>query len=153
MKPEQYPLVGETLLHAVKDVLGDTATEEVLGAWKKAYNEIAKAFIDIEQKLYQETEQLPGGWRGYRSFHVDQKVKESNLITSFYLKPEDGKPIASYQAGQYLTLKAEIKGEAYTHIRHYSLSDAPGKDDYRISVKREDAHGDAPAGIVSSYFT
>lgn len=98
------------MLHAVKDVLGDTATEEVLGAWKKAYNEIAKAFIDIEQKLYQETEQLHGGWRGYRSFHVDQKVNESNLITSFYLKPKDGKPIASYQAGQYLTLKAEIKG-------------------------------------------
>lgn len=82
---------------------------------------------------------------------MDQKVKESSLITSFYLKPEDGKPIASYEAGQYLTIKAEIEGEAYTHIRHYSLSDAPGKEYYRISVKREDAHGDAPAGIVSTY--
>ncbi|KKB72235.1 MULTISPECIES: NO-inducible flavohemoprotein [Bacillus] len=151
VKPEQYPIVGETLLAAVKDVLGDAATEEVLEAWKKAYGEIAKAFINIEQKLYQETEQLPGGWEGYREFRVDQKVKESSLITSFYLKPEDGKPIASYEAGQYLTIKAEIEGEAYTHIRHYSLSDAPGKEYYRISVKREDAHGDAPAGIVSTY--
>ncbi|MEH6974209.1 NO-inducible flavohemoprotein [Bacillus sp. JJ675] len=151
VKPEQYPIVGETLLAAVKDVLGDAATEEVLEAWKKAYGEIAKAFINIEQKLYQETEQLPGGWEGYRKFRVDQKVKESSLITSFYLKPEDGKPIASYEAGQYLTIKAEIEGEAYTHIRHYSLSDAPGKEYYRISVKREDAHGDAPAGIVSTY--
>ncbi|MEK5500493.1 NO-inducible flavohemoprotein [Bacillus sp. FSL M8-0168] len=151
VKPEQYPIVGETLLAAVKDVLADAATEEVLEAWKKAYGEIAKAFINIEQKLYQETEQLPGGWEGYRKFRVDQKVKESSLITSFYLKPEDGKPIASYEAGQYLTIKAEIEGEAYTHIRHYSLSDAPGKEYYRISVKREDAHGDAPAGIVSTY--
>ncbi|MEC3606110.1 NO-inducible flavohemoprotein [Bacillus glycinifermentans] len=151
VKPEQYPIVGETLLAAVKDVLGDAATEEVLGAWKKAYGEIAKAFIDIEQKLYKETEQLPGGWEGYRNFRVDQKVKESSLITSFYLMPEDGQPIASYEAGQYLTIKAEIEGEAYTHIRHYSLSDAPGKEYYRISVKREDAHGDAPAGIVSTY--
>lgn len=37
------------------------------------------------------------------------------------------------------------------HIRHYSLSDSPGKDYYRISVKREEAHGDAPSGIVSNY--
>lgn len=35
IKPEQYPIVGATLLNAVKDVLGDAATEEVLGAWKK----------------------------------------------------------------------------------------------------------------------
>ncbi len=151
IKPEQYPIVGATLLNAVKDVLGDAATEEVLGAWKKAYDEIAKAFIDIEQKLYEETEHLPGGWSGYRDFRVDQKVEESRLITSFYLKPEDGKPIASYKAGQYLTLQAEIPGETYTHIRHYSLSDASGKDYYRISVKREEGRGGAPAGIVSTY--
>ncbi len=37
------------------------------------------------------------------------------------------------------------------HIRHYSLSDVPGKDYYRISVKREDAHDGIPAGIVSNY--
>ncbi|MEB2276438.1 hypothetical protein LAV82_20690 [Bacillus sp. ILBB4] len=36
-------------------------------------------------------------------------------------------------------------------MRHYSLSEAPGKDYYRISVKREDAHDGAPAGIVSNY--
>ncbi len=54
-------------------------------------------------------------------------------------------------SGQYLTLKAEIPGEKYTHIRHYSLSDSHGKGYYRISVKREDAQGDVPSGIVSNY--
>lgn len=43
----------------MKDVLADAATEEVLEAWKKAYGEIAKAFINIEQKLYQETGDYP----------------------------------------------------------------------------------------------
>jgi nitric oxide dioxygenase len=151
VKPEQYPVVGETLLQAVKDVLGDAATDEIIEAWGKAYGYIADAFIEIEKNLYEETEHQPGGWEGYRSFNIDKKIKESDVVTSFYLKPTDGKPIASYHAGQYLTLKAEIPGEKYTHIRHYSLSDSPGKDYYRISVKREDVHGDAPSGIVSNY--
>ncbi|CAH0309319.1 NO-inducible flavohemoprotein [Peribacillus simplex] len=151
VKPEQYPVVGETLLQAVKDVLGDAATDEIIEAWGKAYGYIADAFIEIEKNLYEETEHQPGGWEGYRSFNIDKKIKESDVVTSFYLKPTDGKPIASYHAGQYLTLKAEIPGGKYTHIRHYSLSDSPGKDYYRISVKREDVHGDAPSGIVSNY--
>lgn len=151
IKPEQYPIVGETLLQAVKDVLGDTATEEIIEAWGKAYGYISDAFINLEKKLYEETEQQPGGWEGYRTFYVDKRSKESEEVTSFYLKQKDGEPIASYKAGQYLTIKAEIPGEIYTHIRHYSLSEAPGKDYYRISVKREEEHGDSPDGIVSNY--
>ncbi|MEK4876098.1 NO-inducible flavohemoprotein [Bacillus sp. FSL W8-0102] len=151
IKPEQYPLVGEALMQGVKEVLGDAVTDEVLDAWKNAYDYIADAFIDIEKKLYEETDHQPGGWSGYRSFLVDQKVKETDAVTSFYLKPKDGKAIPTYKPGQYLTIKAEIPGEKYTHIRHYSLSDSPGKNYYRISVKREDAHGDAPPGIVSNY--
>lgn len=151
IQPEQYPVVGETLLQAVKDVLGDTATDEIIEAWGNAYREIAEAFINVEKKLYDEAEQAVGGWKGFRDFIVDKKVKESDVITSFYLKPKDGQAISSYQAGQYLTLKATIKGEKYTHMRHYSLSDSPGKNYYRISVKREDAHDKAPDGVVSNY--
>jgi nitric oxide dioxygenase len=151
VQSEQYPVVGETLLEAVKDVLGDTATDEVIAAWDKAYQAIADTFIDIEDKLYQQTEQKPGGWIGNRSFYVDRKVKESEVITSFYLKPRDGKAIPFYKAGQYLTIQADIEGEKYSHMRHYSLSDAPNKEYYRISVKREDPQDGAPAGIVSNY--
>ncbi|UOK59598.1 NO-inducible flavohemoprotein [Bacillus sp. OVS6] len=151
IKPEQYPVVGETLLQAVKDVLGDNATDEIIEAWGKAYGYISDAFISLEKKLYEESEQQPGGWEGYRTFYVDKKVKESDEVTSFYLKSKDGEAISSYKAGQYLTIRAEIPGEQYTHIRHYSLSEAPGKDYYRISVKREDEHGNSPDGIVSNY--
>ncbi|GIO24296.1 NO-inducible flavohemoprotein [Oceanobacillus sp. J11TS1] len=151
VQPEQYPIVGETLLEAVKDVLGEAATDEVIDAWGKAYKAIADIFMDREAKLYQETEKQPGGWIGIRPFYVEKKVKESDVITSFYLKPKDGKPIPSYQPGQYLTIQADIDGEKYFHMRHYSLSDAPNKDYFRISVKQEDAQGMAPAGIVSNY--
>lgn len=49
IKAEQYPVVGETLLQAVKDVLGDAATDEIIDAWGKAYGYIANAFIEVEK--------------------------------------------------------------------------------------------------------
>lgn len=149
--PEQYPIVGKHLLLAIKDVLGDAATEEVLAAWEKAYQVIADAFIGVEREMYQQAEEQTGGWTGYRDFTVVRKVKESEVITSFYLEPVDKKPIAHYQPGQYISVKVEIEGELYTHVRQYSLSDRPGKPYYRISVKREEAVGNKPAGVVSCY--
>ncbi|EPZ45078.1 NO-inducible flavohemoprotein [Alicyclobacillus acidoterrestris] len=151
IQPDQYPIVGKHLLAAIKDVLGDAATDEILQAWAEAYQVIADAFISVEQDMYRESGQQVGGWSDFRSFIVSRKVRESDVITSFYLTPEDGGPIATFQPGQYLTLKVSIPGQQYTQMRQYSLSDAPGKPYYRISVKREDAQGNAPAGIVSNY--
>lgn len=151
IRPDQYPIVGEHLLMAIEDTLGEAATEEIIAAWQKAYEVIAQVFIDVEQKMYEDAAKQPGGWEGFRKFVVVKKVKESEVITSFYLQPEDGEAIASFLPGQYLTLKCRIPGEQYTHLRHYSLSDSPGKDYYRISVKREDGCGDKPEGIVSTY--
>src|SRR5690606_40495473 len=70
------------------------------------------------------------------------------VITSFYLKPEDGEEIALYKPGQYITVRVQPEGHDHTSIRHYRLSDAPGKDYYRISVKREDANETKPGGEI-----
>ena len=51
--PEQYPIVGECLLQAIKDVLGDAATEQVITAWTEAYQLLAEVFINREQQIYQ----------------------------------------------------------------------------------------------------
>ncbi|MDQ0970399.1 nitric oxide dioxygenase [Neobacillus niacini] len=150
VKPEHYPIVGKHLLLAIKDVLGEAATDEIMDAWAKAFGEISNAFISLETEMYNEASSQLGGWDGFRSFIVDRKVKESEVITSFYLKPEDANAIASFQPGQYISVKVEMEGEEYTHIRQYSLSDSPGRDYYRISVKRE-AGTSKPDGIVSNY--
>lgn len=50
--PEHYPLVGVSLLGAVKDVLGDAATDEVIEAWKEAYFFLADILIAREKELY-----------------------------------------------------------------------------------------------------
>jgi nitric oxide dioxygenase len=150
IKAEHYPIVGKHLLLAIKDVLGDAASDEIIDAWGKAYNVIAGAFIGVEAEMYEEASSQQGGWDGFRSFIVDRKVIESDVITSFYLKPNDNKEIAHFLPGQYISIKLEIDGEEFTHIRQYSLSDAPGKDYYRISVKREAGTAN-PDGMVSNY--
>ena len=52
VKAEHYPIIGKNLLEAIKEVLGDAATEEVINAWGEAYEVIAKVFIDIENEMY-----------------------------------------------------------------------------------------------------
>lgn len=50
--PEHYPMVGTSILKAIKDVLGDVATEEVLEAWSEAYFFLADILIAKEKELY-----------------------------------------------------------------------------------------------------
>ncbi|MEK8129444.1 NO-inducible flavohemoprotein [Paenibacillus filicis] len=151
VRPEHYPIVGQTLLQAIKEVLGDAATEDILQAWAEAYGVIANVFIGVEAEMYQQAERQTGGWADFRAFRVERKVQESSVITSFYLVPQDEEALAPFEPGQYISVKVEIPGEAHTHIRQYSLSDAPGNPYYRISVKREEASTGKPAGKVSNY--
>lgn len=127
IKPEHYPIVGKYLLIAIKDVLGDAATPDIMQAWEKAYGVIADAFIGIEKDMYEQAEEQAYGWKEYKPFAIAKKERESKEITSFYLKPEDGKPLPEFQAGQYISIKVRIPDSEYTHIRQYSLSDMPEK--------------------------
>ncbi|PWW08517.1 nitric oxide dioxygenase [Paenibacillus cellulosilyticus] len=151
IKPEHYPIVGENLLAAIQEVLGDAATPEIIAAWGEAYGFIADAFISIEAEMYAEAEGAEGGWKDFRRFVVDRKQVESDVITSFYLVPEDGGAISSFIPGQYVTVKVNIPGAKNTMLRQYSLSCEPGKPYYRISVKREDGTSNHPDGAVSNY--
>lgn len=55
--PEQYPLIGEKLLQAMKDVLQDAATEEVIAAWAEAYEALSNIFIQTEKAIYEQEDQ------------------------------------------------------------------------------------------------
>jgi hemoglobin-like flavoprotein len=55
--PEQYPLIGEKLLQAMKDVLQDTATDEVISAWAEAYEALANILIQKENAIYKQEDQ------------------------------------------------------------------------------------------------
>ena len=151
IKPEHYPIVGKYLLMGIKEVLGDAATDDIMNAWEKAYGAIADVFISVEADMYKEVKNAPGGWVDFRNFKVAKKIVESDVITSFYLEPADGGVFPPYEPGQYITVKAEMGEQSHNHLRQYSLSQAPGEGYYRISVKREEAVGGNPKGVVSNF--
>src|SRR5690349_19430055 len=132
--PEHYPHVAEALLGAIKDVLGDAATDQILAAWGEAYWYLAEVLIARERLIYTSLASAPGGWTGWRDFRLERKERESEVIASFVLHPADGGPVLRHRPGQYLTFWLEIPGQ-HPLKRNYSISSAPNGETYRITVK------------------
>lgn len=134
--PEHYNIVGEHLLGTMKTVLGDAATPEILDAWGAAYWQLANIMIGKEADMIKSTH----GWDNWKDFRLSKKIRESEEITSFYLTPIDPKiKLPIFEPGQYISVNVfvdELDGGVW-QARQYSLSDAPGKEYLRISVKRE----------------
>lgn len=154
VQPEHYPIVGDHLLRAIRTVLGDAATPEVIDAWAAAYGQLAEIMTGVEQKLYSDGRSQLGGWAGYTPLTVERKVVESDVITSFHLVSPSGAPLPSFLPGQYLGVKAQVPDSPFEQIRQYSLSRVPDGRGYRISVKRESAPAHIAAaqnGLISNH--
>ncbi len=136
------------LLYFDKDDLDDARAalriEALSPGWKQSFEDrLAKAELSAK------------GEENYRSFVVTRKIPESESLTSFYLQAEDGKPLDLFLSGQFLPLKLNIPGQYKPVFRTYSLSDRPGLDNYRLTIKREPAPPDRPdlyPGVASNYF-
>ena len=92
---------------------------------------------------------------GFRDFTVERKLPESETITSFYLTPDDGAPLADFLPGQFLSFALDMPDQPKPVLRTYSLSDAPNPARHRVSIKREPAPADRPelpAGLSSNHF-
>jgi len=154
VQPEHYPIVGDHLLRAIRTVLGEAATPAVIDAWAAAYEQLAAIMAGVEQKLYTEGREQPGGWAGYAPLTVQRKVVESETITSFHLASPTGAALPAFLPGQYLGVKAQLPDSPFTQIRQYSLSRAANGTTYRISVKRESAPPHIAAaenGLISNH--
>lgn len=133
------------------DVLGSALTPEILEAWRVAYWQLAHVLINREDELFQ----AAGSWDDWRDFRIADKVKESDVITSFYLEPVDGRKLPSFLPGQYVSILTDVPDFGYLQSRQYSLSDAPNEQYYRVSIKKEEGvsakAGEAPhPGIISN---
>ncbi|EXS67896.1 globin domain-containing protein, partial [Sphingobium sp. Ant17] len=53
IKPDHYPAVANALLPAIRDVLGEAATDDILNAWGEAYWFLADILINREVELYE----------------------------------------------------------------------------------------------------
>lgn len=113
----------------------------------------AKRMIEfsIEHVIERPPGSLPIRWaendtpRSARPLRVAQKVKESDDVTSFYLRPTQGDDpnLWPYSPGQHLPISFATRGGDEVS-RTYSLSSG-NWGEYRISVKRE------PKGLASQY--
>jgi nitric oxide dioxygenase len=147
IRAEHYPIVGQHLLNAIAATLGDAATQPLLDAWKEAYTSLARLLIEAEAEMYSTAGIQPGETRPMR---VTEVSRESVNVMSFRFVAADEKPLPSFQPGQYVSVAVDLPDGAH-QLRQYSLSDAPGVDSWRISVKREDGADLAPAGTVSNW--
>jgi hypothetical protein len=104
--------------------------------------------VDIEA-VVELPRALPLRWvdapSGVRALRVVDKVRESADVTSFVLTARDGGALPPFEAGQHLPVELEVPGQRGPVRRTYSLSNAPGSNHYRISVKRE------PHGLASRH--
>ena len=81
-------------------------------------------------------EQAPA-WPGFRQMRIANIHKESDSVSSFVLSPIDGQHLPVFQAGQFVVLRLLVEPGKPPVLRSYSLSDLPGPDHFRISVKSE----------------
>lgn len=153
------------LLWIVGGILLQLAVYLSFGFWRHWLNYLALRSGATEIRLPaepltsdDEPEPATPAWSGLRSFRVERKVAEdaAQSTCSIYLVPQDGLPLAPFQPGQYLTFHLDlpsVRGTTDTIIRCYSLSDAPGPNGYRVSIKRvlPPTGSRLPAGRASNF--
>lgn len=136
VRAEHYPIVGENLLAAIGETLGEAATPELIDAWAEAYGLLAGALIAEEARMYRENGIEPGQFMPLR---VVRKITESATVTSFWLEALDGGSLPPFQPGQYISVALHVDALGLRQARQYSLSRSSQADLWRISVKREAA--------------
>jgi len=77
----------------------------------------------------------------YVALEIAKIERESDIISSFYLRRADGKPLEPWVAGQFLPIRVTIPGQVQPALRTYTLSTTPNPDHYRLSIRRSE--GDA----------
>ncbi|MGP4088992.1 globin domain-containing protein [Streptomyces sp. KR55] len=145
---DQYTVVHKYLFRAIGDVLGDAVTPEVAAAWDEVYWLMAGALIAQEARLYQEAHVDPR--HPWRQWTVAERREETPDAVSFLLRPADGGPVPPARAGQYVSVRVRMPDGVH-QVRQYSLSNAPGEQMRRITVKRVASVAAAPEGEVSNH--
>jgi nitric oxide dioxygenase len=148
IQPRMYPIVARHLIGAMKHVLGDAATPALLAAWDEAYWLLAGELIAAEARLYALARVEAGQ---FAPLTVASVRRESEYVSSYLLQREDGTSPGPFVPGQFVSVAVDLPGEGFRQLRQYSLSDAPTRPHWRITVKREPRSSDRPAGRISNH--
>ncbi len=97
---------------------------------------------------------IPDPEAGFRTWQVIRREQETENAVSICFRPADPLPLPPFRPGQHVTLRISLPGHRQPVIRCYTLSDAPGLDHYRITIKLARPPADqpaCPAGVVSNH--
>ena len=79
----------------------------------------------------------------YVELEVAKVEKESDIVSSFYLRRADGAPLYRWEPGQFLPIRMTIPGRTEPALRTYTISTCYNPDFYRLSIRR----GEGPARV------
>ncbi len=144
-------LVGGVLLRAVILLATTLANLRFDRRRRRLELDLLTQRIEAARKRREAAVSAEATWAGLRKFEVQRKVLEGDGVASLYLVPHDRKPLPTFLPGQFLTFQVKVAGRPKPEVRCYSLSDAPGKDHYRVTIKKVVSASGAP-GLVSSWF-
>ena len=148
IRPEQYTIVGQHLLAAVGEVLGDAVTPQVAEAWGEVYWLFAAQLIAEEARLYQQAGVDPA--HPVRPYRVVRRIEETADVISVVLEPVDGVDLPDVRPGQYVSVFVDLPG-GDRQPRQYTVSSTAFGTRLQITVRRVRGVNGAPDGRVSSY--
>lgn len=67
---------------------------------------------------------------------VAKVERESEILSSFYLRRADGEPLYGWEPGQFLPIRVTIPGRTQPALRTYTISTWYTPDFYRLSIRR-----------------
>ncbi|WP_313440122.1 MOSC domain-containing protein [Novosphingobium sp.] len=133
--PENITITELARLH---DRAASTEVEllERVAATPRIANQSREMLLRTAEHMRDEGLTRQNRWTGWRPFIVAERREEVDGVVSLRLMPQDGLPVASYRAGQFLTVRVP-QADGGDATRTWSLSDFGGVEDgYRLSVKR-----------------
>jgi nitric oxide dioxygenase len=148
IRPEQYTIVGEHLLAAVGEVLGDAVTPEIAAAWNEVYWLFALQLVAEEARLYDQASVDPA--QPTRPYRVVRRIEEAADVISLVLEPADGGPPPAIAPGQYVSVFVDLP-DGDRQPRQYTVSSTAVRTRLQITVLRVRGVNGAPDGRVSSY--
>ena len=148
IRPEQYTIVGEHLIAAVGEVLGDAVTPQVAAAWSEVYWLFASQLIAEEARLYLQAGVDPA--EPLRPYRVVRRIEETADVISLVLEPADGGELPESRPGQYVSVFADLP-DGQRQPRQYTVSSSAFGTRLQITVRRVKGINGAPDGRVSTF--
>ena len=137
IRPDQYSIVGENLLHSISEVLDVPMDSDLIAAWKEAYLQLADILINAEKQKFENLAAKQGGWSGWRSFNISAIETNENGKT-FTIKETDGKDVVNAEAGQYISVKVKVPNHELQQPQQFKFADAQANNEFKFTVKAEE---------------